>query len=144
LASAAAIATGRKATVFNPAGLNDKTIAIAAKAYFKYIAVVAEPTEAQTVACRSDSKKNITVLATSYDLITQTQNEKLTGLVLPHTYGTIYNLKPTGTYKKLQATAANLLDYLGLRVLNVATGVDPHLMGSVFDGLGVEAPNLGP
>jgi hypothetical protein len=144
MATAAAIANGLKATVFNPAGLHPNTIRHAfderAKTYYnthnnQY------PTPEQTKQWERESPEEIGVYAVNYDALTSLQDSGLSGLVLPHTYGTVHNLRVGDWYDKLvDSLTINGKKILAGPVVRLApeltAGVGHHLMKAVLRGLG--------
>jgi predicted esterase YcpF (UPF0227 family) len=144
MATAAAIANGLKATVFNPAGLHTNTIRRAfderAKTYYnthdnQY------PTPEQTKQWERESPQKIGVYAVNYDALTSLQDSGLSGLVLPHTYGTVHNLRVGDWYDKLvDSLTINGKKILAGPVVRLApeltAGVGHHLMSAVLRGLG--------
>jgi hypothetical protein len=148
MATAAAIANGLTATVFNPAGLHQNTIDAAlnerATTYYnrhdrQY------PTPQQTAQWQQEMPQKIHAFAANYDVLTNLQDSGLSGLVLPHTYGTVHNVRVGDAYDKL----VDSLTIGGAKILNgpvvriapaLTVGVGHHLMKAMLRALG-EEPN---
>jgi RHS repeat-associated protein len=142
LATAAAIANGLTATVFNPAGLHKNTLKTAFGHFWNETPTGNQLTPEQQVNYRNNVKKQITVFAVKYELLATLQDKPGLGqLIMPHTCGTVYNLKTGDWYEGVveQAKIGDLqvLSLPVLRDIGLATvGVEKHLMETVIRSLG--------
>jgi hypothetical protein len=90
-----------------------------------------------TAQWRKDSPQKVRVLAVNYDVLTNQQNTGLTGLFMPHSYGTVYNVHVGDWYDtavdRLKIGDTKILDLPIVRTPGSATvGIAHHLMGAVF------------
>jgi hypothetical protein len=144
LATAAAVANGLKATVFNPAGIHANTMADAIQFHFNRERN-ASPTREQEDQYKREMHDRIDAFAVRYELLTSLQDKPgIAGLVMPHTFGTVYNMSKGDWYEKavdrVKIGDVKVLALPVVRGLGLATiGIDRHLMSSVLKALGDES-----
>ena len=109
LATAASLVTGLKATVFNPAGVNARTIA-------QYVSL----DQVRHV-------NNVTAYCVDADVLTSTQGSTIGGLLIPTTVGRVVVLYSQQWYDPVAKCWLPT---------TLALGVKNHLMDSVLAGLG--------
>ena len=141
LATAAAVANGLKATVFNPAGVHDNTMAAAVQPHFDSQGNVS-PTAEQKDQYKQEMQKRISAFAVKYEALTSLQDKPgVAGLVMPHTFGTVYNMSTGGWYEsavdRLKIGDTRVLALPVVRALGLSTiGIDRQRMSSIRAALG--------
>ena len=123
MATAAAIANGLTATVFNPAGIHKNTMT-AALAFLKE--------HWQISATAADFQDAIMVFVIGRDAVSAAQNKGLTGFLLPHTFGTIIVVPGATGYDK-RADSHKPADWPILRIPGLLLiGFEDHSIDEII------------